>query len=214
MRRFGPEDWPKVELDFTPRSSDTPVPVERRIMKRFFFTTLAVASTLVVASPAGADPPLMVTGAGSSATSGHVVVHARATGPATGTGIRVWPANGSISVRRLLLGGPRWLRLVHRVAVSRKGDRQRHARHADRLRRFHVPALQPRRRRERFRARILDRSLRHEPRGARRWSGGVRGVTLLLGVPDVARSVAEHPRDEGQLPDPRRLLSSSRSRAQ
>jgi hypothetical protein len=68
-------------------------------MKRFFFTTLAVASTLVVASPAGADPPLMVTGAGSSAISGHVVVHAHATGPATDTGIRVWPANGSISVR-------------------------------------------------------------------------------------------------------------------
>jgi hypothetical protein len=68
-------------------------------MKRFFFTTLAVASTLVVASPAGAGPPLMVTGAGSSATSGHVVVNARATGPSAGTGIPVWPADGSIQAK-------------------------------------------------------------------------------------------------------------------
>jgi hypothetical protein len=68
-------------------------------MMRFFVTTLAVASVLVVAAPAGADPPLIVTGAGASATSGHVVVHARATGPATGTGIPVWPAEGSIRVR-------------------------------------------------------------------------------------------------------------------
>ena len=67
-------------------------------MKRFFLTALAVG-TLVVVSPAGADPPLMVTGAGSSAASGHVVVHARTTGPATGAGIRVWPANGSILAR-------------------------------------------------------------------------------------------------------------------
>src|SRR5688572_24846251 len=73
-------------------------------MKRFFFTALAFASTLVVASPAGADPPLMVTGAGSSATSGHVVVNARATGPSAGTGIPVWPADGSIRTKGAFWG--------------------------------------------------------------------------------------------------------------
>ena len=68
-------------------------------MKKFFVTALACGSVLALAAPAGADPPLMVTGAGSSATSGHVVLNARATGASTGTGIPVWPAEGSIRAK-------------------------------------------------------------------------------------------------------------------
>lgn len=68
-------------------------------MKAFGVLMAVCACVLVVAAPAGADPPLMVTGAGSSATSGHVAVNARATGPSAGTGIPVWPADGAIRVK-------------------------------------------------------------------------------------------------------------------
>jgi hypothetical protein len=68
-------------------------------MRKFFVAAVACGSVLALAAPAGADPPLMVNGAGSSAVSGHVVVNARATGPASGTGIPVWPAEGMLRVR-------------------------------------------------------------------------------------------------------------------
>jgi hypothetical protein len=69
------------------------------MIKRFAVLTVVAGSFLAAAASAGADQPLLVTGAGASATSGHVVVHARATGPATGTGIPVAPADGFLRTR-------------------------------------------------------------------------------------------------------------------
>jgi hypothetical protein len=69
------------------------------MIKKFAVLAVMAGSFLAAAASAGADRPLLVTGAGASATSGHVVVHARAIGPATGTGIPVSPAAGSLRAR-------------------------------------------------------------------------------------------------------------------
>lgn len=66
-------------------------------MKAFVVSIAMCACVLGVAAPAGADPPLMVVGAGSSAISGHVVVNARATGPLSGG---VAPADGTFRAQR------------------------------------------------------------------------------------------------------------------
>jgi hypothetical protein len=61
-------------------------------MKKFFVGAVVCAS-FFAASIANAAPSLLVTGAGASTSLGHVVVNARATGPATGAP-PVFPAVG------------------------------------------------------------------------------------------------------------------------
>jgi hypothetical protein len=59
----------------------------------------AICVFLLAPSIAKAAPSLLVTGAGASSISGHVVVNARATGPAVGSFVPVAPATGFIQVR-------------------------------------------------------------------------------------------------------------------
>lgn len=59
----------------------------------------AICVCLLAPSVAKAAPSLLVTGAGASSTSGHVVVNARATGPAVGSFVPVAPATGFVQVR-------------------------------------------------------------------------------------------------------------------
>jgi hypothetical protein len=64
-------------------------------MKKFqLVSAITCAVVGIAASAATAGTPLMVTGAGSSSGYGHVVVNARATGPATGEFFPVAPAVG------------------------------------------------------------------------------------------------------------------------
>jgi hypothetical protein len=64
-------------------------------MKKFLLVSgIACAVVGIAASAAAAGAPLMVTGAGAAAGYGHVVVNARATGPATGEFFPVAPAVG------------------------------------------------------------------------------------------------------------------------
>ncbi len=67
-------------------------------MKRLLLVAAVVCGSLAAAGTAGAMPSLLVTGAGASTTSGHVVVTARATGPAEGSFIPVAPATGFVRV--------------------------------------------------------------------------------------------------------------------
>jgi hypothetical protein len=74
-----------------------------KFMKKAFLG-VAVCVCLLVPSVSAAAPSLLVTGAGASTTSGHVVVNARATGAAVGPFIPVAPATGSVRVRGSFFG--------------------------------------------------------------------------------------------------------------
>lgn len=72
-------------------------------MKRFLLVGVLICAIVGVAgSAATASAPLLVTGAGASPVSGHVVLNARATGPGTAQPFSVFPAVGFLRAPKVV----------------------------------------------------------------------------------------------------------------
>jgi hypothetical protein len=72
-------------------------------MRRLLLLAAVVCGSLVAAGTSNATPSLLVAGAGASTASGHVVINARAIGPATGSP-PVFPAVGFLRARNSRFG--------------------------------------------------------------------------------------------------------------